>query len=130
MTGAQENPTNTSTATGSFSGTLDPETNVMTYTLSFTGLGSNSILAHIHGPAAVGVNANVLVDFSAAPRLIAFGATSGTGSGTINIAPTAVITATVTGDSLRKLFDLGLLYVNIHSANIGAGEIRGQITKQ
>lgn len=133
MTGGQETPAVTTTATGSFSATLDQSTNIMTYTLSFTGLGTNATLAHIHGPAAVGVGpAGVLVNFdeAASARTITLGAISGTGSGTINLAPSAVITATVDGDSLRKLFDLGLLYVNIHSVTNGGGEIRGQITKQ
>ena len=53
-----------------------------------------------------------------------------TASGTIDISPTADITATVNGDSLRKLLNTGLLYVNVHSVNFGGGEIRGQIVKQ
>ena len=131
MTGAKERPNPvTSNGTGTFTATLDG--NTLTYELSFTGLSTNSTGAHIHGPATTEQFTNVLVDFNAtaAGRSIILGAASGTGSGTINIAPTAGITATVSGDSLRKLLDLGLLYVNVHSTQFGAGEIRGQITRQ
>jgi hypothetical protein len=40
------------------------------------------------------------------------------------------ITTTVNGDSLRKLMDAGLTYVNVHSQQFPGGEIRGQIAKQ
>lgn len=131
LTGAQEQPPNSSTGTGTWTGTLD-ENNVLTYTLSFTGLGSNSILAHIHGPAATAVNADVIVDFNVAAsgRLITLGAPSGSGSGTVTLTAATALTATVTGDSLRKLLNSGNAYVNVHSSLIGSGELRGQITRQ
>jgi hypothetical protein len=133
LSGGQEvPPVTTTTATGTFTAEIEDGSNVMTYNLSFTGLGSNASMAHIHGPAAVGANANILVDLNAplAGRTITLDATAGTATGTINLAVSSVITATVSGDSLRKLFDAGQLYVNVHTANFGNGEIRGQITKQ
>ena len=132
LSGAQETPAITTTATGAFTATIDEATNVMTYNVAFQGLGSNATLAHIHGPAVAGVAANILVDLNAAAsgRIITLGGTSGTGSGTINLTAATLITATVSGDSLRKLFDAGQLYVNIHSVTNGGGEIRGQITRQ
>jgi hypothetical protein len=132
LSGSQEVPPVTTSATGTFTAEIEDGSNVMTYNLSFSGLGSNAALAHIHGPAAVGVNANILVnlDDPTNGRTITLGATSGTATGSINLAAGAVITATVSGDSLRKLFDAGQLYVNVHTANVGSGEIRGQVTKQ
>jgi hypothetical protein len=38
------------------------------------------------------------------------------------------ISATVNGDSLRKLILAGLTYANIHTTNNPGGEIRGQIS--
>lgn len=133
LSGSQEvPPVTTTTATGTFEAEIEDGSTILTYDLVFNGLGSNAAQAHIHGPAAVGVNANVLVDLNAptAGRTITLGATSGTATGTINLAVGSVITATVSGDSLRKLFDAGQLYVNVHTASVGSGEIRGQITKQ
>lgn len=129
LSGANEVPAVTSSGTGSFTATLDAN-NVLTYSLTFSGLNSSATLAHIHGPASTTVSTGVLVDFNnaAAGRIITFGAPSGSGSGTIDLKLAA--TATVSGDSLRKLFDLGLTYVNIHSATSGGGEIRGQIVRQ
>jgi hypothetical protein len=133
LNNAKEVPPTTSNGTGTFSGTLS-SSNVLTYTLTFSGLTSNSNGAHIHGPATTTANANVLVDFTAPPvgatvtTALALGATSGTTSGTLNLA--SAVTATVSGDSLRKLLNAGQLYVNVHTANNGGGEIRGQIVRQ
>ena len=130
LTGAAEVPPNQSTATGTWNGTLNTSTNILSYNMSWSGLGSNTLLAHIHGPAAAGAIADVLVDFGAAGRVLALGQTSGTGSGTVNLSSATQITATVSGDSLRKLLDAGQAYVNVHSATLTGGEIRGQITRQ
>jgi CHRD domain-containing protein len=129
LSGANEVPAVTSSGTGTFTATLD-ENNVLTYNLTFTGLTSNSILAHIHGPASTTVSSGVLVDFNnaAAGRIITFGSPSGTGSGTIDLK--LAINANVSGDSLRKLLDLGLTYVNVHTTVNQGGEIRGQVIKQ
>ena len=40
-----------------------------------------------------------------------------------------MITATVSGDSLIKLLNAGLLYVNVHTAANAGGEIRAQLKK-
>ena len=56
--GANEVPPNASTATGTITGTYNDVTNTIYYTISFSGLGSNSTAAHFHGPAAPGVLAN------------------------------------------------------------------------
>ena len=132
LTGAQEVPPVTTSGSGTFNATFDEGSQILSYTLTFTGLTSNATLAHIHGPAASGVNADVLVNFSdvTGGRTITLGGTSGSGSGTINLTSTSVITATVSGDSLRKLLDSGNAYVNVHTATNGGGELRGQITRQ
>lgn len=131
LTGGQEVPAITTSGTGTFNATLDESSNILTYTLTYSGLGSAASMAHIHGPAAVGVNAGALVDFTTSAttgRTLTLG-TSGSGSGTINLSVTAIFTG-ITGDSLRKLLDSGNAYVNVHSATNGNGEIRGQITRK
>lgn len=136
LTGGAEVPPVTTSATGAFAGQL--KGNTFTYTMSSTGLsGSGGTAAHIHGPATASQTAGVLIDFAAPPTgsTGAFaGGTSASAQGSIDLslpvkrdAQGAVL---VSGDSLRKLLDAGLLYVNVHTAANGGGEIRGQIGKQ
>ena len=112
LSGAAETPPNASTATGF--GTVELNGNSLTFDVAFTGLGSSNTLAHIHLPAPTGVPAGVSIDL--APFKIGTVNTTGRYSGTvtINLAQKAAILA-------------GLSYFNIHTANIGSGEIRGQI---
>jgi hypothetical protein len=134
LTGANErpNPTN-STATGTWTGVLNPTTNVMTYTLTYSGLSSASSGAHIHAQADANTTAGVVLNFATfAGATTAFtnGNTSGTAAGTVNMAGGTVTGLTITGDSLLKAMNAGMAYANVHSANFGGGEIRGQIVKQ
>jgi hypothetical protein len=120
-----------STGTGTFTATLDTATNVFTYDVAFTGLTSNVTLGHIHGPAAANANAGTTINFATlAGATFSVGATAGTAHGTTTLNVANQITATVNGDSLKKLLLAGLTYANIHTVNYGGGEIRGQITKQ
>ena len=111
LTGGQEVPANGSSGTGS--GTLEINNTSRAWTLSgtFSGLSGTANNAHIHGPAAVGVGAGVVVGISF---------TSGT-SGTISG------TGTFTSGQASDLF-AGLYYINIHSTVESGGEIRGQLT--
>ena len=131
MNGANEVPANTTTGTGTFTATLDTSTNVFTYDIAFTGLTSNVNNGHLHGPAAVGANSGTTINFNTlAGATFSFGAAAGTGRGTATLTPATQITATISGDSLKKLLFAGLTYVNIHTVNNPGGEIRGQVTKQ
>ncbi len=112
LSGANENPANGSSAIGYATGTFDPITNQLDITVIYSGLAANASAAHIHGPAAVGVNAGVLIGFSGVPA-----ATSGTFS------YSGVISSANAGHLLA-----GNTYINIHNATFPAGEIRGQLT--
>ena len=112
LNGASEVPTNSSAATGFGRVVLNAAENQITASLYWTGLGSNTTNAHIHGPAAVGVNAPVL--FNMAP---ATGATFGTKEDQV---------FTVTATDVANL-RAGLMYFNIHTTALGGGEIRGQL---
>ena len=134
LSGANErpNPTN-STATGTWTGVFNPSTNVMTYTLSYSGLSANSTGAHIHAQgdanASVGVVLN-FASFAGATTAFAPGVTSGSAAGSVDMAGGTVQGLAITGDSLKKAMDAGMAYVNVHSTTCGGGEIRGQIHKQ
>lgn len=114
MSGAQENPAVTTTATGSFDATYDPASKKMNITVRWQGLSGNATLMHIHGPAAVGVNAGVLQNFAT----LFTPTTSGSFSTSFVLNGTTQTEADLLG---------GLWYVNIHTADHPGGEIRGQI---
>jgi CHRD domain len=132
LNGGSERPTpNASTATGAFTASLDTVTNIMSYSVSFGGLSSPSTMAHIHGPATASQAAGIIVDFSQIGTVtFTPGSTSGTFSGTLILTAAKSFTPSINGDSLLKLIDAQLTYVNIHSVNFPGGEIRGQITKR
>jgi hypothetical protein len=110
LTGSQEVPMNASAATGTVTVMLNKTTGAITVTGSFTGLTSNATAAHIHGPAAVGANAPILVPLTVPPAL------AGTVTGS------ATMSTVQMNDMLNQM-----TYVNIHSANFPDGEIRAQI---
>jgi len=112
--GAQEVPAVTTNATGTLTGTYNSETNVMNYTINWTGLSGAAQMMHFHGPALAGVNAGVaepITGFTAAA------AGSYTGSVTLSDAQEADLLA-------------GRWYWNVHTVANGNGEIRGQISAQ
>lgn len=109
INGAQETPAIASTAAGSGVLTYDTSTKTLCYYLSYTGaLAGAEILAHIHGPAAPGTPAGVIL---ALPL------------GNVKQACVADPGPPFNKSDLLK----NLYYVNIHSVGFPAGEIRGQI---
>jgi hypothetical protein len=110
LKGASESPAVDSKGTGKGEFTFDDKTYELKWTVTYDGLSSPPTAAHIHGPAAPGANAGVVVplgDVSKSPI---------TGS------------AKLTEEQEKDLLD-GKYYVNIHTATAPGGEIRGQITK-
>ncbi|MEK7239295.1 MAG: CHRD domain-containing protein [Gemmatimonadota bacterium] len=131
MNGAGEVPANSTTGTGTFTATLDTATNLFTYDIVFSGLGSNVNNGHIHGPAAATATAGTTINFNTWPGAqFSFGLRAGTGHGVAILSASNPITATISGDSLKKLLFAGLTYANIHTTGNPGGEIRGQILKQ
>ncbi len=113
MTGAQEVPPTTSTATVTFNGMFNPANNMMTLGITFSGLSSNTTGAHIHR-AAVGVNGPIIVDLAGLG--FPLGVTSGTFTATF---------AFPAGDVAS--FTANNTYINIHTQTLPGGEVRGQI---
>lgn len=111
LSGANEVPANSSTATGEANASFNQETKVLTVTITYTGLSAALTAWHIH-KAAVGVNGSVVFNFGT-PQPSGFIYTS------------AALTTEQETDLIA-----GLYYVNLHTANFGGGEIRGQLIKQ
>ncbi|MEN9907835.1 MAG: hypothetical protein RLZZ540_976 [Bacteroidota bacterium] len=117
LMGSSEVPSNGSAATGNATLTLNNTTKM--FTLSGTYTGMTPTIAHIHGPAMVGVNAVPLFDLIITP-------TPGYNYGVINLTSSIALTTAQEADLMANLY-----YVNVHSAGIySAGEIRGQLIKQ
>jgi len=110
MNGAQESTAVTTNGTGTVTGTYNKSTKTLSYNVTWTNLSGNATLAHFHGPAAPGTNANVVIPFT-----FTAGATSATG------------TTTLTEQQESDLLS-GLWYANVHTQAHGSGEIRGQVT--
>jgi uncharacterized repeat protein (TIGR01451 family) len=105
LNGAQETPANNSTATGRATLLLSPDEKTARVSLVFSGLSSAQTDAHIHGPATLGVSAPAVFPLPLG-QISDF---------QINMTPAHV-------QDLKN----GLLYINVHSSNLPAGEIRGQ----
>jgi hypothetical protein len=120
MNGAQETPANNTKGTGSATLTLDGTK--LKYSIDVKDLSGPAAAAHIH-VGAVGVAGPPVYTFTVTA------ASSGTISeGTIDLTTDA--SSGVSGDSLTKLLRNGNAYVNVHTKNFPAGEIRGQAIKK
>ena len=121
LVGTSEFPPTTSTGTGT--ATFVDNGTSFDYTLSVTGLTAVT-MSHIHAPAAVGANANVIINLFIPNG--ATGAVDGViATGTITNANNQSFTV----DALRALFIAGTAYVNVHTSAFPGGAIRGQIAR-
>lgn len=130
---AQENnPANTSPATGSGTLTFDDAANTLTFNgITWSGLQADSTAAHIHGPAATGAPAGVLYFLFPTYTQVGSGIRSGTISGTL---PLVDGTGGFTLAQQISQLQGSLWYINIHSdasqGGFPGGEIRGQIVPE
>jgi hypothetical protein len=109
LNGENEVPLNITKGSGSASATLDTESRMLTYTVTFSGLSGPATMGHFHGPAAAGANAGPVAPL-ANPL-------------TSPIKGSVTLTEAQIADLMA-----GKWYVNIHTAASPAGEIRGQLT--
>jgi CHRD domain len=84
--------------------------------LSYGNLTGTPLMAHIHGPAAVGANAGVVIAFT---PFSALGASSATGC--------RDLTPTEAGFATSLVADPASFYVNVHTSDFPGGAIRGQL---
>ncbi len=125
-------PTSASTAKGNVTGTYDPTTKLLTYTLTFTGLTGPPQAAHFHYGDAEHVG-DVFIPLSNLPT-----GTSGTitGSTTLTTVPAVAAqpaTSTTPAVPAKPMavqpdsFQLAHVYANIHTAQYPKGEIRANV---
>jgi hypothetical protein len=110
LSGANEVPPVTSTASATGVLALDPTTNLVSGFVKTSGIAGT--VAHVH-EAAAGVNGSVIVPLTETP--------AGSGLWVVS-ASQAPLTATQVAS-----FNAGNLYFNVHSAAHPGGEIRSQI---
>lgn len=115
LSGANEVPPVESDATGTLTATLDGST--LTISGTYEGLTVTEPGAHIHGPADVENNADVLFPLT-------FDNEAGTLSATIELG--AEENAAFSPAAFGYLQN-GLLYANLHTEENPSGEIRGQL---
>lgn len=114
LSGANEFPSNASTASGTVDYSYNKTTKLFSFFLTWNNLSDNATGSHIHGPAPKGTNASIVFDF--------FQKIQKTKSGSFS---NSVL---VDGTSIKEADLLaGKYYFNMHSAPFPAGEIRAQI---
>ena len=109
LSGTSEVPSVMSAGAGTLVVTLNPSTNMLNWTMTYSGLSGPVTGAHFHGPAMAGQNAGVIVPV--------------TGSLASPITGTATFTPAQAADLAA-----GKWYVNLHTAANPGGEICGQVT--
>jgi hypothetical protein len=110
--GSQEVPAVSTSAAATLNGSYNANTNILNYTINWTGLSNIVTDAHFHGPADAGVNAGAIHSLN-----LTLNGVSGTASGSVLIA-----------DSTEVHLLSGKIYYNLHTVLNPAGEIRGQVS--
>ena len=132
LNGYQEDPSVSTTGHGTFTATIDDETQVIEFELSYADLeGGNTLFAHIH-VGSHDHNGGVSAFFcGGSTKPAPCPNVSGTVTGTI--VPADVVGPNAQGiepgawAELVKAIRAGHTYANVHTTRWGGGEIRGQI---
>jgi hypothetical protein len=111
LSGGEQSPAVTTKGTGTAELTYDPASHVVTWSISYSGLSGPATMAHFHGPAGPGANAPVTIWLSKQG---------------------APVSSPIRGEATlsqaqAEQFAAGQWYVNIHTQDHPAGEIRGQV---
>lgn len=112
LSGTQQVPPVQTGGGGTANLTYDPATRVVTWSITYNGLSSPVTMAHFHGPAGASQNAPVLIWL--------------TKQGSPVESPIKG-EATLTPEQAQQ-FTAGEMYINVHTRDHPAGEIRGQVT--
>jgi hypothetical protein len=109
LDGKQEVPANDSAATGTLEGTLDTDSGLLKYTITYEGLTGDATAAHFHGPADASGNAPPVVPIA-----------------DDKLASPIEGEATLTPEQITDVQN-HMWYFNVHTAAHPDGEIRGQL---
>jgi hypothetical protein len=109
LKGANEVPPNSSPGSGKAVVTLDTDTRLLTWTVTYADLTGPALGAHFHGPSESGKNAGIVLPFKTVQSPIEG-------------------TATLTENQAADLLS-GKWYANILTAANPGGELRGQMMK-
>jgi hypothetical protein len=109
LTGTAEVPPNDSAGTGTLEATLDTDSKVLKYTITYEGLTGPATAAHFHGPAGPESNAPPVVPIP-----------------DDKLASPIEGEATLTDDQIADVQN-HMWYFNIHTAQYPDGELRGQL---
>lgn len=110
LSGAAQVPPVTTAGSGSAALTWDPATRVVTWSITYSGLSSAATMAHFHN-GATGKNGPVVVWLS-----------------TRGVGPSSPFTGSATLTPAQAAqFEAGDWYINLHTKDHPAGEIRGQV---
>ena len=110
--GTQMSPSNTSTGSGTLTGTYNARTNVWQYNIGWSNLSATAGLVQVYGPAGMGVNGTLLF-----PLSITTPGVSGSASGSITLT-----------DAQETALLANNTYYTVSSTTYPSGEIRGQVT--
>ena len=111
LSGSSEVPPVTTNGSGNAEVMFNKQSNLLSWTVTYSGLSGPATAAHFHGPADRGVNAGVVVPL--------------TGSLTSPVKGEATLTTAQAAD-----LSAGKWYLNIHTSANPGGEIRGQVMAQ
>ncbi|MDB6035457.1 MAG: hypothetical protein JWM16_5795 [Verrucomicrobiales bacterium] len=114
LTGLSEKPSAVSTP-GTGLGSFSLEGDTLRFDVRFNNLSTPIVMAHIHGPGNSGQSVPVLIDL--VPFMTVLNGTNGIISGSVTLT-----------NSQKAAILSGQTYVNVHTTQNGAGEIRGQLS--
>lgn len=117
LSGAQENPAVTTTATGQGTAVISADGSTIWYIVTYSGLSGTLNAAHIHTGAA-GTNGGVILPLTAGPSPMV---------GTLTAANFSASGSITTFAQAVAAIRAGTTYFNLHTAANPGGEIRGQI---
>jgi len=113
LNGASEVPPVTTAGKGSATASLNTATKMLTWSVDYSGMSGPVTAGHIHGPAAAGTNAGVLVPLAGNPA---------------SLASPIKGSATLTDAQISDL-EAGRAYINLHTDANKGGEVRGQLQR-
>jgi hypothetical protein len=129
MTGYQETPGVSSVAFGTFTATIDDETQTISFTLTYSGLEAPVLFAHVHFGnrfTSGGISA-FLCGGGTKPPCPQSGKVTGTITAADVVGPAGQGIEVGAIAELIRAMRVGETYANVHTTKFPAGEIRAQI---